>query len=51
MFIDLRERGKGDWEERNTNGRAKHELAASHMHSNQGLNPQPFGVCDNAPTN
>ena len=44
-FIDL-----GWGEARNIDMREKHQGVVSHMCPNRGLNPQPFGVWDNAPT-
>ena len=47
MFIDFfffLEREEGTQRE-------KHQLVASHMHPNQGRNPQPSGEEDNTPTN
>ena len=49
MFIDFTKR-KGE-REKNIYVREKHRSVASHLHRNQGWNPQGFGVQDNAPTN
>ena len=52
MFIDFRERGR-DWErdkQRDIEVREKHQSGASCMCLDWGLNPRPFGVQDNAPT-
>ena len=54
MFIDFRERNRvreGREKERNIDFREKHRLVASLMCSDQGLNPQHFGVQYNTPTN
>ena len=58
MFIDFRERGKEKVGGEREREKEKHRPAASHMHSDwglnpqlthdQGLNPQPFGVQDKA---
>ena len=44
MFIDFRERARKreKEKERNVGVREKHPLAASHMHPDQGSNPQPW---------
>ena len=42
MFIDFMER------KTNTDVREKHRLVASPMRPNEGLNPQPSGVRDDA---
>ena len=46
MFIDFRERGgEGERErERNVDVREKQRSVASHMHPDQGSNPQPSHV-------
>ena len=46
MFIYFLERKVG-----REGGREKHQSVASPTCPNQGLNPQPFDVRDNAPTN
>ena len=43
LFLDSRE-GREKERERNTDMREQHQLVASCMHPNQGLNPQPGHV-------
>ena len=51
MFIDFKDRGNERERKRTNNVRQKHQSVASHSSPDQGLNPQPFGVRDNAPSN
>ena len=56
MFIEREREESGGWgieceRDRNIDVREKHLLVASRLCPDQGLNPQPFGVWDDAPTN
>ena len=44
-------KGRGGGEERDINMREKYLLVASYRIPDWNLNPQPFGVWDDAPTN
>ena len=54
MFTDFKEKEREEREGeggRDIDVREKHWLVVSHMCPDQGLNPQHFGVWDDAPAN